>query len=80
MSGARTTLNRLTTPTAMVAVVILPFFAVGCGKTEPKSTTSGQASGTVEKKPAWDYSKERGPEQWGELNRGSSVMWQVDTI
>ena len=51
----------------MAAVFILPLFAVGCGKTEPKSTTSSETSSPVERKPEWDYSKERGPEQWGEL-------------
>jgi carbonic anhydrase len=67
MSEARTVLNRLTMPAAMAGLVILPFFAVGCGKTEPKSTTSGPASSQVEEKPKWDYSTERGPEKWGEL-------------
>ena len=68
MSGARTVLNRLTAPTAITAVLMLPFFAGGCGKTEPKSTTSGQASIQAEEKPKWDYSNERGPARWGELS------------
>ena len=67
MSRTLPLLDRLTTPTAMAAVVILPLFAVGCGKTEPQSTTPSEALSPVEKKPKWDYSKERGPEQWGEL-------------
>ena len=55
-------------PNVMAAVVMLVFFAVGCGKTEPNSTNSGPASNQVETKPHWDYSKEGGPEQWGRLS------------
>ena len=60
-------------PNVMAVVVMLVFFAVGCGKTEPKSTisgpaSSGPASNQVETKPHWDYSKESGPEQWGRLS------------
>jgi carbonic anhydrase len=68
MSISRLLLDQLTTPTAMVAVVILPFFAVGCDKEKPRPTTSSPAPSQVEREPNWDYSTERGPEQWGELS------------
>ena len=68
MSIARQLIARLTMPTVIVAVVILPFFTVGCGKTKRKSTASSQASSQAEEKPKWDYSKQRGPEQWDELS------------
>ncbi len=68
MSRFRNLLNQLTSLNALAAVVILVLFAVGCHKTEPSSTTSSPASTPIETKPKWDYSKERGPEQWGELS------------
>ena len=68
MSRARTKLKRIDMPTAMAAVVILSFFAVGCDKTKPEPITSNPAPSQGEPKPKWDYSTERGPEQWGELS------------
>jgi carbonic anhydrase len=55
-------------PNVMPAVVMLALIAVGCGKTESKSTSSGPASNQAETKPHWDYPKESGPEQWGRLS------------
>jgi carbonic anhydrase len=68
MSRSRKPLDRLTVPTVMAAIVILLAFAVGCRKTETGSTTSVQRTSQDETKPDWDYSTERGPEQWGELS------------
>jgi len=68
MSRARTQLKRINMPTAMAAVVVLSFFVAGCDKTKPAPTTSSPAPSQVEPKPKWDYSTERGPEQWGELS------------
>ena len=68
MSRARTQLERINMPTAMAAVVVLSFFAVGCNKTKPEPSTSNPAPSQDEPKPKWDYSTERGPEQWGELS------------
>ena len=74
MSRSRTQLRRIIMPTAMAAVGIFLILGVGCRKTEPGSTTSGQQSSQDEAKrqdeakPKWDYSTERGPEKWGELS------------
>lgn len=46
-----------------IVFIAVPLFTAGCGKTEPEPTKPGQASG-----PKWDYSTQRGPEQWGGLS------------
>jgi carbonic anhydrase len=66
MSNAR---HQPTTPSTLAALLIaFPFFAIGCSKTEPKPTTSSQTPSQVEQESKWDYSNQRGPEQWGELS------------
>jgi len=61
--------DQLITPAALITVLIgLLFVAVGCGKTNLKPTTSSQTPNQVETNQKWDYSTQRGPEQWGELS------------
>jgi len=59
----------MTIRTSLVAVAILgALISVGCRKTESESTAPARQPAQEETKPKWDYSTERGPEQWGDLS------------